>query len=202
MRSLRRMVIAAAVAAVPVLALVLERRRARRLTQPRNAPAQTKPKTTPKPQHAALDLHDQADLTPQLSRGWFAALHFGLLGLLLVTVAGGLLLQDIQRYPPRTTWHVDGGDPERGRTAIRVHGCGGCHAIPGIGGATGRVGPMLHGFAEQMYIGGQLPNTPGNLVSWLQDPQRHAPGTAMPALGLDLRDARDIAAYLYSYSGR
>jgi len=61
---------------------------------------------------------------------------------------------------------------------------------------------MLHGFAEQMYIGGQLPNTPGNLVSWLQDPQRHAPGTAMPALGLDLRDARDIAAYLYSYSGR
>ncbi len=43
-----------------------------------------------------------------------------------------------------------------------------------------------------------LRNTPDNLVRWIRDPQKIVPGNAMPALGIDNRDARDIAAYLYT----
>ena len=37
-----------------------------------------------------------------------------------------------------------------------------------------------------------------NLIQWIRNPQKFVPGNAMPALGIDERDARDIAAYLYS----
>jgi cytochrome c1 len=49
-----------------------------------------------------------------------------------------------------------------------------------------------------MYIGGQLANTPDNLIAWLQDPQHFAPGTAMPNLLITEPAARDMAAYLYA----
>jgi cytochrome c1 len=42
-----------------------------------------------------------------------------------------------------------------------------------------------------------MPNTPGNLIRWIRNPRSVEPGTAMPALGLSEREARDIAAYLY-----
>ncbi len=41
-----------------------------------------------------------------------------------------------------------------------------------------------------------LPNTPENLVRWIQQPEQIRPGTAMPNLGISEDDARDIAAYL------
>jgi cytochrome c2 len=90
-----------------------------------------------------------------------------------------------------------GGDPERGRTLIAAYDCGACHAIPGVRGARGVVGPPLDRFALRSYIGGRAPNTPENLVRWVQDPSALAPGTAMPKIGLDEQEARDVAAYLY-----
>ena len=107
-------------------------------------------------------------------------------------------MRGIRRYPPEPTWYVEGGDAKRGRAALIAHGCGGCHVIPGIGNATGRVGPGLDGFAQRMYIGGQLANTPDNLIAWLQDPQHFAPGTAMPNLLITEPAAPDMAAYLYA----
>jgi cytochrome c2 len=41
-----------------------------------------------------------------------------------------------------------------------------------------------------------LPNSPENMARWLREPQRYAPLTAMPDLGVTERDARDMAAYL------
>jgi cytochrome c2 len=45
-------------------------------------------------------------------------------------------------------------------------------------------------------IAGLLPNNSGNMINWLQSPQKTKPGDAMPDLGLSKRDAADIAAYL------
>lgn len=92
-------------------------------------------------------------------------------------------------------------DPERGRTEIRAFGCGACHEIAGIRGAAGRVGPPLLAVGRQAYIAGILPNTPDNLVTWLQDPPAIAPETAMPNLGLTAEQAQDITAYLYTLRG-
>jgi cytochrome c1 len=98
--------------------------------------------------------------------------------------------------PPRAQLAAS-GDPERGRASIRSHQCGACHTIPGVTGARGIVGPPLAGFGARAFIAGELPNTPENLVRWIQDPPAIEPETAMPALGVAQSDARDIAAYLY-----
>jgi cytochrome c1 len=58
------------------------------------------------------------------------------------------------------------------------------------------VGPPLKGVASRVIIGGVLPNSPENMVLWLRHPQKVAPLTAMPDLGVTEQDARDIAAYL------
>jgi cytochrome c1 len=36
------------------------------------------------------------------------------------------------------------------------------------------------------------------LITWLRDPQAIVPGNAMPNMGLQDQQARDIAAYLYT----
>ena len=91
-----------------------------------------------------------------------------------------------------------GGDPDRGRERIREYGCTGCHTVRGVSGAHGRVGPPLAGLASRIYIAGALPNSPANLVRWIEDPTVVDPKTAMPDLDVTPSDARDIAAYLYT----
>jgi cytochrome c len=93
---------------------------------------------------------------------------------------------------------VPGGDPQQGTQLIREYGCGMCHVIPGVQRAEGTVGPPLIGWADRIYIAGHLPNTPENLVQWIENPQAIEPGTAMPNLGVTEDEARDIAAYLYT----
>jgi cytochrome c1 len=100
-------------------------------------------------------------------------------------------------YPPYASVET-GGDPERGEQAIRDRHCGSCHAIPGILNARGVVAAPLTQFALRTYLAGQVPNTPPNLIRWLQRPQDIDPGNAMPALGIPEVEARDIAAYLYT----
>lgn len=93
---------------------------------------------------------------------------------------------------------VAGGDPHAGAKLIENYRCGVCHTIPGIRGADGLVGPPLTLFAYRTFVGGEVPNTPPNLVRWIMDPPSIEPGTAMPALGLNEQQARDVAAYLYT----
>ncbi|MBV8451299.1 MAG: c-type cytochrome [Deltaproteobacteria bacterium] len=90
------------------------------------------------------------------------------------------------------------GNPSRGAVLIAEEGCGSCHSIRGIAGAEGRVGPPLNNIAERSYIAGLLPNTPENLVAWVEAPQRVVPGNIMPDMGISRHDAEDIAAYLYT----
>lgn len=118
-------------------------------------------------------------------------------GTVVLLVVGDLALRGLVRRPTQPVWSV-AGDKDRGRAAIERYGCASCHVIPGIPGATGRVGPDLTGLPSQMYVGGVLPNTPRNLERWLLDPPAISPGTAMPRLGLTPEEARDVAAYLIS----
>jgi cytochrome c1 len=92
-------------------------------------------------------------------------------------------------------------DDSRGRDLVIRYGCAACHELPDVharGGGGGLVGPPLTGFARRSYIGGRLPNTPENLVQWIQNPHAVDPRTAMPTLGLTEKEARDVAAYLYT----
>lgn len=113
--------------------------------------------------------------------------------LLVVLIAAACRHQD-----DRTARELTGGEPSRGRVAIRSYGCGACHTVPGVRGATGLVGPPLTNIGDRMYLAGQLPNTPDNMKRWIRTPQTVEPGTAMPDLGVNEPDARDIAAYLYT----
>ena len=60
------------------------------------------------------------------------------------------------------------------------------------------VGPPLDHIAQRVYIAGVLPNEPDNMIRWIENPQAVDPKTAMPYMGVTPRDARDIAAYLYT----
>ena len=88
------------------------------------------------------------------------------------------------------------GDPDRAPELMTHYGCAGCHTIPGVPGASGRVGPPLQQVAGRVYLGGVLTNTPDNLVRWIVNPRAISPKTAMPVTGISEKDARHVAAYL------
>jgi cytochrome c len=91
-----------------------------------------------------------------------------------------------------------GGDANLGRTEIRKYGCNTCHEISGVPGARGMIGPPLDDIGQRYYIAGELPNTPDNLILWIEHPRQVEPHTAMPEMGVTEQDSRDIAAYLYT----
>lgn len=100
--------------------------------------------------------------------------------------------------PAASQKSVAGGSAARGQQLIATYGCGSCHRIPGVAGARGRVGPPLDAFAERSFIAGSFRNEGETLVRWILEPQKMRPGTAMPDVVQLPRDARDIAAYLYT----
>ena len=101
---------------------------------------------------------------------------------------------DVERAATLTS----GGDARLGQTQIRKYGCNTCHQISGVPGARGLVGPSLDGIDQRYYIAGELPNTPDNLMLWIEHPHQVEPHTAMPEMGVTEQDSRDIAAYLYT----
>jgi cytochrome c len=133
------------------------------------------------------------------------ASSFLLVGVAAATLAMSAcdLSRSVSTIPPAASAQlgsreVPGGDAGRGARLISQYGCGACHVVPGVTGARGLVGPPLTSFAHRTYLAGSLPNTPANLVRWIQVPQSVRPGSAMPNLDVAEPDARDIAAYLYA----
>ena len=123
-----------------------------------------------------------------------------LAGLLLVIGLVGIVYEYVeQRSMLRThAAAATGGNPSRGEAMFIQYGCGSCHALKSVRGATGSVGPPLDGVAVRAIIGGHLSNTPDNMQRWIRDPQHVAPGTAMPDLNVGQGDARDMTAFLYT----
>lgn len=100
--------------------------------------------------------------------------------------------------PPPANRTVPNADVERGRDLMISHGCVTCHTIPGVAGTNGHVGPPLTNWARRIYIAGEVPNEPDNLIRWIQNPKSISPGTAMPVIAMSEDDARDMAGYLYT----
>jgi cytochrome c2 len=100
----------------------------------------------------------------------------------------------------RSIQKVPGGDAARGRAIVvrGNYGCTACHAVPGVELPRGIAGPPLEGMADRAFIAGQLPNKPDVLVSFLMNPPRLVPNTGMPDVRLNLDQARDVAAFLYT----
>jgi putative membrane protein len=118
--------------------------------------------------------------------------------LLLAGALLGACTPDHGTLSSREAALLTGGDVARGRAAIGRYGCGSCHTIAGVPGATSLVGPPLVGIGERAYIAGVISNDPTNLQRWIRDPRGVDSLTAMPDLGVTEQDARDIAAYLYA----
>ena len=131
----------------------------------------------------------------QARRRWVIAGAALLLGAAAVVL--GNLWQEQQRVRVRAA-ALTGGDPSRGPALIARHGCGGCHAIPGIDNADGAVGPSLAGVASRVFLAGEVRNTPDALMQWIRAPHSIDRDTAMPRTGLTPEDARHVAAYLYT----
>ena len=126
-----------------------------------------------------------------------------------LAVVGALVLLGIATAAE--SWHLaqqrketvasalTGGDPQRAPALIRRYGCGGCHAISALNGADGKVAAPLDDFRERVYIAGVVRNSPDNLIRWIVSPRTMSARTAMPATGITEREARDVAAFLYSH---
>jgi cytochrome c oxidase subunit 2 len=90
------------------------------------------------------------------------------------------------------------GEAARGRHLFLSTTCSGCHAIRGTN-ARADVGPDLTHVAGRMSLAAlTIPNSPGDLLRWISDPQHIKPGAKMPALELSANDFRAIATYLRS----
>ncbi len=89
------------------------------------------------------------------------------------------------------------GNAERGKALAGQYGCNVCHVVPGVEGPQGSLGPSLAGVASRPSISfGKVPNTPENLVKFIQEPAAMNPQSSMPPIGLTDVDAKDIAAFL------
>lgn len=116
------------------------------------------------------------------------ALLFGvpLVAGIAVTTAKARLKQDAVAEA------LTGGDLALAPPIFRRYGCGGCHAIPGIPGADGKVGGQLAGLSDQVYIGGVANNNADNLVAWIVSPQRFSTNSAMPETGIKESEALSL----------
>jgi cytochrome c2 len=109
-----------------------------------------------------------------------------------------LLAACSKRYEKAEIAAQTGGDAARGRQLVQQYGCTSCHDIPRVSGPRGMVGPPLTHFASRQMIAGKLPNTPENLMKYLQNPQLPDPANAMPNLNITVDQSRDMAAFLYT----
>jgi cytochrome c2 len=130
--------------------------------------------------------------TKDAALGLGALIGAGIVALLVVDATDGR--RDLRTHAAAVT----GGDPARGEAMFIQYGCGSCHGLKHVRKASGAVGPPLDGIAVRAMLAGRLDNSPANLETWIRDPQKVSPGTAMPDLNVGQRDARDISAFLYT----
>jgi cytochrome c oxidase subunit 2 len=84
----------------------------------------------------------------------------------------------------------------RGQQVFARTACALCHTVRGAG-AGGVAGPDLtHLASRRTLAAGTLPLTRDELAAWIADPQRHKPGTNMPAVPLSNADLAAVTDYL------
>jgi cytochrome c oxidase subunit 2 len=90
------------------------------------------------------------------------------------------------------------GDPQaqRGKQLFQSIQCAMCHAVQGTLAQAHKAPDLTHLASRRTIAAGTLPNTPGNLASWITDPHQHKPGVNMPANPLSSEDLAALVAYL------
>jgi putative membrane protein len=135
---------------------------------------------------AALGLLAVALRSPRARRA--TSIAAGLVAIALTTGCDGSRAT-ARRF---TGGDVNAGAPRCARTdATRAT------RFPGVPSATATVGPPLAGLASLVYVAGAT-NPPDHLMRFIQHPRQVRAGTPMPESGVSERDARNIAAYLYT----
>jgi mono/diheme cytochrome c family protein len=117
----------------------------------------------------------------------------------MVAVAAAL---EACKPPPDDRYQRDPEAARRGKAVIERVQCGSCHVVPGIDWPTGKLGPSLERIDQQGFIAGTLPNTPENLAAFIRNAPGLKPGTVMPPMPIDEREARDVAQYLIAEDNR
>ncbi|MDB5899487.1 MAG: cytochrome c oxidase, subunit [Ramlibacter sp.] len=74
--------------------------------------------------------------------------------------------------------------------------CALCHTVQGTIAQGKRAPDLTHLGSRRMIGSGVLANTPANLASWIADPQKHKPGTNMPANPMSGEDLAALVAYM------
>ena len=83
-----------------------------------------------------------------------------------------------------------------GKALITMKGCAGCHIVPGVPAAIGKIGPDLTGFGGRPKIAGVLDNTTENLAKWLANPAAVKKGTKMLNMGLSKPEIEALIKFL------
>jgi cytochrome c oxidase subunit II len=88
------------------------------------------------------------------------------------------------------------GEQQRRGMELVVYRCGACHRVLGtLAGAV--AGPDLtHVATRQSLAAGVVPNNPGALAGWIENPQALKPGALMPNQNLPPAQLADVLAYL------
>jgi len=82
--------------------------------------------------------------------------------------------------------------------ALVEYRCGLCHRVRGTDAGAISAPDLTHLMSRQTLAAGTLPNNPGNLVGWVQNPQFIKPGNLMPNQELSAQQLSDTLAYLES----
>jgi len=83
----------------------------------------------------------------------------------------------------------------RGRELVEFR-CGLCHQVRGTSAGARSAPDLTHVAGRRTLAAGLLPNNPGTLSGWIENPQGFKPGTLMPNQGLTGQQLSDVVAYL------
>jgi cytochrome c oxidase subunit 2 len=74
--------------------------------------------------------------------------------------------------------------------------CGLCHQVRGTRAGAVSAPDLTHVMSRRLLAAGTIPNTPGNLAGWIQNPQALKPNSLMPNQYLSGEQLSDVLAYL------
>ena len=74
--------------------------------------------------------------------------------------------------------------------------CGLCHQVRGTRAGAISAPDLTHLMSRRLLAAGTIPNTPGNLAGWIQNPQALKPNSLMPNQYLSGEQLSDVLAYL------
>lgn len=86
--------------------------------------------------------------------------------------------------------------PQARGLALFEFRCGLCHSVRGTNASASAAPDLTHLMSRATIAAGTLPNNPGSLSGWIENPQAAKPGALMPNQALSGPQMADLRAYL------